>query len=80
MGRTSNAEPLKCALAGSITQLVHLRSNSGILAMWKAVLTVIGAVYGGVDHPHLGERPHGSIFYPARSDSRGWDCCFSIRD
>ena len=22
--------------------------------MWKAVLTVIGAVYGGVDHPHLG--------------------------
>jgi hypothetical protein len=22
--------------------------------MWKAVLTVIGAVYDGVDHPHLG--------------------------
>jgi len=42
MGRTSNAEPPKralaesqCALAGSIAQLIHLRS--GHLAMFAAI-------------------------------------------
>jgi len=28
----------------------------------------------------LGERRYGSISYRARSGSRRWDCCFSIRD
>ena len=48
----------------------------------KAVLTAVGAVYGGVDLTwrHLGSVRHGSIFYRARSDSRGWRCFFPVRD
>jgi hypothetical protein len=43
---------------------------------WKAVLTVVGAVYGGVT---LGGR-HGSIPHRARIGSRGWHCFFPVRD
>ena len=52
-------------------------------AIRKAVLTVVGAVYGGVN---LSWRRLGGayvmevFFYHARSDSRGWRCCFSVRD
>ena len=51
-------------------------------AIRKAVLTVVGAVYGGVDLSwgHLGSIRHGSIFYRARIDSRGWRCFFPVRD
>ena len=47
---------------------------------WKAVLTVVDAVYGGVNLSHLGTYRHGSIPYRARTDSRGWRCFFPIRD
>ena len=70
-------------LAPATVGAFYLHKSSGSLAMWKAVLTIVGAVYGGVDHPllkALGERRHGSIFYHARSDSRGWRCFFSVRD
>jgi hypothetical protein len=48
----------------------------GLPQSWKAVITVIGAVYGGVT---LGGR-HGSIPYRARIGSRGWHCFFPVRD
>jgi hypothetical protein len=46
----------------------------------KTVLTVVGAVYGGVNLSWRGARRHGNVFYRARSDSRGWRCFFPVRD
>ena len=64
------------AIAAELAKCGHFNERG------KAVLTVVGAVYGGVDLSwgHLGSIRHGSIFYRARSDSRGWRCFFPVRD
>jgi hypothetical protein len=59
------------ANVAKLAELLQRRSN-------KAVLTVVGAVYGGVLEAPRGSIRHGSISYRARSDSRGWRCFFLL--
>src|SRR6516164_763237 len=64
------------ANVAKLPELLQRRSN-------KAVLTVVGAVYGGVNLSWRrlgGTIRHGSISYRARSDSRDWRCFFPVRD